>query len=256
MPGAGRDAGRKAEMRNSRGRALAVAAVLLAVLTACGGNGTAEPQASAPSATPSPTPDATTTPFAESTEPVAVEPGTYRIPSSAWSVTDFTLTFPEGWTVQYGNVYASNTDEDDEFGFYAVVVEGIYADACEGEIGDLMEVGPSVDDLATALLRQPGPMASGPVETTLGGYPATRIDLTIPEGFDLEACSFEGIGLQIWYSPPADKYFVLLADGIASVYIVDVDGQRQVFLTQHRSATSDDDFAELQSVLDSIQFEQ
>lgn len=39
----------------------------------------------------------------------------------------------------------------------------------------------------------------------------------------------------------ADKYFVLLPDGIASVYIVNVDGQRQVFLTQYRSATSDED---------------
>ena len=245
------------DMTDGRGRALAMAAVLSVVLAGCGGSGTVEPRASAPSATPSPMPDEATTPFPYSTEPVAVEPGTYEIQSSAWSVTDFTVTFPEDWTVQYGNVYASNTDEDDEFGFYAVVVDGIYADACDGETGHVMDVGPSVDDLATALLQQPGPMASGPVETTLGGHPATRIDLTIPEGFDLEACSFGGIGLQIWYSPPpADQYFVLLADGIASVYIVDVDGQRQVFLTQLRSVTSDDDIAELQSVLDSVQLEE
>ena len=65
----------------------------------------------------------------------------------------------------------------------------------------------------------------------------------------------EGIGLQIWYSAPADKYFVLLADGIASVYVVDVDGQRQVFLTQYRSATSDEDVRELQTILDSIHLE-
>ena len=72
---------------------------------------------------------------------------------------------------------------------------------------------------------------------------------------DLEACRSEGIGLQIWYSAPADKYFVLLADGIASVHIVDVDGERQVFLTQYRSATSDEDLRELQLVLDSIRIE-
>jgi hypothetical protein len=246
----------RAEMRTGRGRALAVATLLLGVLTGCGGSGTAEPRASAPSAIPSRTLDATTSPFADSTEPVAVEPGTYRIPSSAWSVTDFTVTFPEGWTVQYGHAYASNADEDDEFGFYAVVVDSIYADACEGETGELMQVGPSVDDLLTALLGQPGPEVSDPIDTTIGGYPATRIDLAIPEGFDLAACSLEGIGLQIWYSPPADKYFVLLADAIASVYIIDVDGQRQVFLTQQRSATSDDDLAELRSVLDSIHIEE
>lgn len=106
-----------------------------------------------------------------------------------------------------------------------------------------------------ALLQKPGPMASGPVDTTLGGYAATRIDLTIPEGFDLKACNLEGAGLQIWYSPPADTYFVLLADGIASVYIVDVDGQRQVLLTQHRATTSDEDLRELQATIDSIHIE-
>jgi len=242
-------------MRNRRGRTLVVV-VLLVVLTGCGGGVASEPRASMPSATPAATPDATTTPFPDSTEPVMIEPGTYRIASSAWSVTDFSVTFPEGWTVQYGHVYASNTDEDDEFGFYAVVVDDIFADACEGETGGLTEIGPSADDLADALLQQPGPEANGPIDTTLGGYPAIQIDLTIPGALDLATCSFEGVGLQIWYSVPADKYFVLLADGVASVYIVDVDGQRQVFLMQHGSATPDDDLAELQSVLDSIRFEE
>lgn len=134
------------------------------------------------------------------------------------------------------------------------MVDAIYADACEGSNGELMDVGPSVDDLAAALLQQRGPLASGPIDTTLGGYPATRIDLTVPEGFDLKPCSLESIGLQIWYCAPADKYFVLLPDGIVSVYIVDVDGQRQVFLTGG-SATSDEDVRELQAILDSIQIE-
>ena len=236
-------------------RATVVGLSLVVALAACGSGVTGEPQASTPSATPSTTPGATITPFAYSTEPVPIEPGNYRIPKSAWSVVDFTITFPEDWTAQYGHVYASNPDQDDEFGFYAVVVDAIYADACVGDAGGLMEIGPSVDDLADALLEQPGPEASGPIDTTLGGYPAVRIDLKVPQGFDLNVCNLEGIGLQIWYSAPADKYFVLLADGVASVYILDVDGERQVFMTQHQSTTSDEDLAELQTVLDSIQIE-
>jgi hypothetical protein len=39
------------------------------------------------------------------------------------------------------------------------------------------------------------------------------------------------------------------------VYIVDVDGDRQVFLS-YRSATSAEDVRELQAVLDSIHIEQ
>lgn len=242
-------------MRSQSSLKAPAVAALLAILTGCGGNGTAEPSASTASASSSPEPDATATPFPDRSEPIAVEPGTYRVARSAWSVAGFTVTFPEGWTVQYGHVYASKPDEDDEFGFYAVVVDAIYADACEGETGEVMQVGPTVDDLAAALLRQPGAMTSGPIDTSLGGYPAARIDFTIPEGFDLEPCSLGEIGLQIWYSPPADKYFVLLPDGFASAYIVDVAGQRQVFLTQHRSSTSDEDVQELRAILDSISLE-
>ena len=62
-------------------------------------------------------------------------------------------------------------------------------------------------------------------------------------------------GLQIWYSEPADKYFVLLDVATASVYVVDVDGKRQVFLTQVAKSTSAADRAELQTVLDSIRIE-
>ena len=41
----------------------------------------------------------------------------------------------------------------------------------------------------------------------------------------------------------------------ASVYVVDVDGERQVFLTQHGPAASDEDLRELQSMLDSIRID-
>jgi hypothetical protein len=144
-----------------------------------------------PSGPPPPTPAATATPFPYSEEPVAIEAGTYHIPSSYWSVADFTVTFPDGWTVQYGHVYNKVPDTPGELGFSAVVVDAIYADACVGgATGELMDVGPGVDDLAAALLQQPGPEANGPVETTLGGYPAVRVDLTVPEGLDYEACNF------------------------------------------------------------------
>lgn len=227
---------------------------LLVALTGCGRDMTAELPRSTPSAVPSTTPNATGTPFPYGTEPVAVEPGTYRIPRSEWSVVDFTVTIPAGWEVQYGQCCLKNSDGDDELSFYAVVVDAIFTDACEGG-EEFKEVGPRVDDFAAALLKQPGPTARGPIETTLGGYPAIRVDLTVPDGADLKLCNLEGIGLQIWYSPPADKYFVLLHDGIARVYIVDVDGQRQVFLAQYRSATSDEDLRELQAILDSIHIE-
>lgn len=228
------------------------AALLLALgpgLAGCGADTTTEPQPHPqPTATPAPTFET------ESHEPVEAGAGTYRMPASAWSVVDLTVTLPRGWTVQYGHVLAKHPDQDRELGFYPVVVEEIYTDACGGE-GVTRKVGPGVDDLVDALLEQRGPLAGDPVETTLGGHPATRVDLEVPPNLDLDDCRLADIGLQVWYAAPADKYFVLLRDGIASVYVLDVDGMRQVFLVQHRSGTSDKGVAELHRVLDSIRLD-
>ena len=182
-----------------------------------------------------------------------IEPGSYHIPSSEWSPADFTVTFPSGWSVQYGHVYHQNNERGETGEFYAIDLDEVYTDSCHGK-GIPKAVGPGVDDLATALLEQVGTVAGEPVQTTLGGHPATRIDLRVPKGLDLEDCrlAHDGVrGLQLWYSVPADKYFVLRAGGTAHIYILDVDGERQVFVTQQVSPTPDDR-TELQTVLNSI----
>ena len=76
----------------------------------------------------------------------------------------------------------------------------------------------------------------------------------MPKGLDVAACSLKGLGLQIWYSAPVDDYFVLLPDGTASVYVLDVEGKRTVFITQYRAGATAAERAELQTVLDSIRF--
>jgi hypothetical protein len=101
-------------------------------------------------------------------------------------------------------------------------------------------------------------VTSRPVTTNLGGYPATRVDLRVPKGLDLESCRMAGAGalaLQIWYSEPADNYFVLFAGAVASVYILDVGAERQVFVAQNRSPDSPEATTELEAVLDSIRIQ-
>lgn len=80
----------------------------------------------------------------------------------------------------------------------------------------------------------------------------------MPRGLDLGRCRLAEAGfdgLQIWESVPADKYFVLPPGSFYSAYLLDVAGQRQVFLTSYRTSTSSKDRAELQEVLDSIRIE-
>jgi hypothetical protein len=190
-----------------------------------------------------------------------VEAGTYHIEPSAWSVSGLTLTMPAGWETQYGSAGGiKESGPEEEVGFYFVIVDAIYSDPCIGSAGeagsDLIEVGPGVDDLVQALLDQPHTVATGPVDTTLGGLPAKRVDLTMADDPETATCNPNLPGnLQIWYSQPVDKYFVLLGDGSASVYILDVDGERQVFLTQVRDATRAEDVAEMQAIIESISFD-
>ena len=185
-------------MRDGRGRALAVA-VLLAVLTGCGGDATGETQASTPSATSAPTASTAASPFPYSRNRWRSTPAPTGSPAPRASAADYTVTFPEGWTVPARRPSSASTRTRMRSSASIAVVRR--RDLCRcvrgQRLGGSVEVGPGVDDLATALLEQPGPKASGPVETTLGGYPATRIDLTVPEGFDLE-------DLQLARMRPAD----------------------------------------------------
>jgi hypothetical protein len=80
-----------------------------------------------------------------------IEPGTYLVPSAAWSAVDYTVTFPEGWDVQYGYIYRKHGEQPAELGFRPAVVNKVYADACRGEAGAQKAVGPSS---GTARLRR------------------------------------------------------------------------------------------------------
>ena len=151
---------------------------------------------------------------------VPLESGTYSV-QLPWSVAGFTVSFPEGWTVQYGHAFGQHSDQPDEFGFYGVVVDEIFTDACRGEGGTTRAIGPGVRrSLITALREQHGgALKTNVTDTILGGYPTTRIDLRIPKRADLDRCRmaeyWDSRSLQVWYSEPADKYFVLLPGAVA-----------------------------------------
>lgn len=222
-------------------RHLVVAGALLLGLAACGG-------ADGPvSDAPSPTADAA---LPVTDEPTPIQAGEYRMPQDAWSVADYSVTIPEGWTLQYGHIFAKNTEQPGEFDFYGVVVDEIYDDACHGE-GVPVRVEPGTQALVAALQKQRGPQVSPPVQTTFGGHPATRVDLRIPEGMEPN-CRMMGENLQVWFSRPANKYLVLLPDTLTSVYILDLDGERQVFVVMGPEDLPAGEAAELQAVLDSI----
>ena len=142
------------------------------------------------------------------------------------------------------------------------LVGNLYTGGCKWR-GTALDppVGPTVDDLATALVAQAGPGASPPASVTVGGHPGKKVELSIPEGLDVNTCNSDGDSAIFgrWYTGAQ------LNSGAApwtygdgqhnTVYIVDVDGTRQVIDTMYLPGTSAANLAELDQVIASIRFE-
>ena len=228
--------------------AIALAAAVVAVAAVLGGLQLIGVRQAVPSSPPSHVPSYET--LRPDLSPPEIRPGTYRVLASDRSAVDYTVTLPEDWSLSWDFYRRS----DPELSLATYVVDEIFADACLGELGAVRPIGPSSADLVAALLAQPGADVTGPVATTLGGLPATRVDLQIPSDLDLKTCSLQGLGLQIWYQKSVDDWLAVVPRTTSSVYVVDVNGKRQVFVTQVDKAAIPADRAELQAILESIRF--
>jgi hypothetical protein len=249
--------GGRARRRRSN-RVWAGGAALAAVIAVGGGYGVAQlGDADAGSLiTDQPTPQ----PLPVSSEVVAVEPGTYVVAARSDAVvTPYTITVPAGWEAQHGLTVGKNADEQGGLHLDAFVLDRIRLtdNACTGPDTLGVEL-PGVASLLRGLRAQAsGPRVGEPVAATVGGLPATRIDLDYPAGRALSNCRLsvdnpslgEGV-LQVWFG-----YFVLAPAESASVYVVELDGGTQVFVTKTADDASAADRAELESVLDSIRFQ-
>jgi hypothetical protein len=94
----------------------------------------------------------------------------------------------------------------------------LFSDACKWRDSSV-EVG-SHDD-AYATLSQNGLETTPSTDVTLGGYPASRFEISVPEGFDLTRC--DAGQLWLWAAGPG-RDALISPDETVRVYLVDVDG--------------------------------
>jgi hypothetical protein len=215
-----------------------------------------------PSATAIPTqaPVATDTPSASAALSLPagpMEPGTYRVDDPKDTAVPFTVTVPAGWRGRSDGFVHKNPDSAAELGVTPFNVTHVYTDACDAE-GTLTEIGPTVDDLLQALADQDGSDASAPVDVTLGGYPAKRVDMSIPADLDLSTCRHPNILIQIWADEAETSYFAISADQVGrqfAVYVADVEGIRAVVLPGAGVEAPETDIAELDDIIASIEFQ-
>lgn len=130
--------------------------------------------------------------------------------------------------------------------FHAALVGRVYADACHWTAATVE--APTASDVIKELKRQVGHPPPNAVETELGFFRATRLDIPLPRDFDVSGCD-EG-EMRLW----ADE---LLAPGVSlQVYVAEVDGASLVVTVGFDAATTTPaDLEEIDAILASLRVE-
>ena len=269
--------------------ALAAIAVVVAVLgfvlfprpATVGGLGPPPIPSSTPIPSASPTPAPSTAP---SSSPAVISPGeicsltacltgsleagTYTFAGGSpatGSVTPATVTFtvPAGWTTDSGYVSknALSVQKDlmhlgpNEVFFATFPMTNVFRDACHPNT-TLVSAGTTVDQLTSLLVAQKGGrVASAPTNVTMGGFPAKRIQFTVPASVGVETCD-NGVGLlHFWPDPGGSSGGGICCSPVGStdiVYVLNVAGEQFVIVTRQAAGATPADLAELSSIVTSI----
>jgi hypothetical protein len=222
---------------------------------------------SATAAASSPQPgSADTAPAATSVAPLAtlgpgnepLAPGVYRIGrvnGARWDLPGILITLPEGWHHLDGwALYRGSLDEATvAVQFWDVGL--VYGHPCQWQ-GTLSDPGPSVADLADALVGIPLRDATQPVDVVLDGRTGAYLEWSVPADIDFMACDTDG----------PDHYFESWTGGndgdryhqgpgqVDRLWILDVDGARLVIDGFDMPSATDAERAELLEVIASIRF--
>ena len=249
---------------------LAIAAAAVLVIAAAGLNllpnnggivGTVPAVTPSPSPTPSPTP-APTPAMLNGSPSQSLQAGTtYRQAETAFTKVPFTFTVPDGWRREDGNFITKgpsmNAFTGNGVGMAPWIVTHVYADACHWD--GTLHATPTVAELTDALRTQKGVETTDPTATTIGGRPANRLEISLAADADMSSCDrASGTGfVRLWPDAgPDERYgWPIAASQTLTVWVVDLDGEPQLMVASRKTDSSDADVAELQQVIDSIQFE-
>jgi hypothetical protein len=223
-------------------------------------------------ATPNPSPSATATAIPPPPTATAIPPlpdgnvtaaGTYRLRPLPITAAGLTIdaVVPEGWQ-GYGSWIIATTQvgPPDGVAIAFVAAEGLFGDPCHWDLdgsgsynqpGDV-EVGPTVDDLASALAGSTAYESTTPTDVTLGGFPGKQLDLELSPG--ISECDPDSGGTRRYvFSGAESAGFSIMGDATHSqVSIVDVDGTRLIAVLISSAGTSTEDLGAAQGILDSL----
>jgi hypothetical protein len=233
---------------------LLIVAALSLPLSGCGDNpDTAQPPSDTTSSAPEATSPGAETPSdpGSSVTPqhlvegpaTPLEPGTYQFSVFAnppgVETPDALVEVPSGFDDEAA-WYVVSPDQQEFLGLWTVGL--VDRDACPSGTSQLFDPGPSVEDLADALVAQKSTRAPKPKPVTLAGYQGLYVELVSPH--DISRCEQTG---EIW-----DDRGIYNVGQVDLVWILDVDGQRLVVNAAYTPKSSASDIDKLTSMVKSL----
>ena len=234
-------------------------ALLVALaLTACAaGHVASEPAPSAAtsaSLAPSPSASPGARPLLDTGSNSILSPGSYALESFPVALT---FDIPEGdgpgWHVGKSTPNAAivlwYTPPEFTYAIFWWNVDNLYVDPCDAAAGRRdPPIGPSVDDLVTALSTQPEFEATAPVDVTVGSFSGRRIELTaLDSGADCPAADPFTAGASGAALEPGET---------SELNILDVEGVRLVLVVLDDPEQPDPDGAsQLAQIVESTRVE-
>jgi hypothetical protein len=153
-------------------------------------------------------------------------PGDYGLTPNGVSDTIVVVTVPEGFMGYGGWTFVTDSP------FRAMgyqTAERVYGDPCglarDDKNGTLRDPGPTVADLAKALVAQRGTRTSKPVRVTVDGHHGLYLDYQVSKGIDPGECQNQAF--DIFDTGPGSWYLEEPRER-AGIWIVDVEGERLV----------------------------
>jgi hypothetical protein len=241
--------------------AMAAAVVVAAVVGVSAFRGTTPPVASNP--TPSPSASRTPTPSPDPQSGVqwlpmneSLSQGTYRVPVPQPLIV--TVTVPDGWNAfeDWALVGPDGHDLPDGVGLAFWDIANLTIDPYNEGAGLLdPQLGPSVDDLATALVDQSAyANVVGPTDVVVDGYHGKRVELAVPDSAEITDCLGEADFVS-WFDRAAHVRCHQGPGQVDHVLILDVDGHRLVIDAMFFPASPQEHRDALETMIESIRIE-
>jgi hypothetical protein len=199
------------------------------------------------------------------TDDVVLERGVYSIDPDGDDSTSLRVTFEidaDGWKSWMGAVKFS---ESSHIILSITTIDNLVREGCIDHAPADPPVGPTVDDLATALGGlAPFEVTKPASDVTVFGYPGQHLQWTVPDlavvgsGDDRNFADCHSDVLHSWSAPNLDGSFYGYngePGRTEDFWILDVEGTRLVIITTASPAAPQEDLREMDAIFDSIQIE-